>query len=481
MIHSCPVTINTNCSHFDSSFGSTVFFTRKILSDMRMQNYVADHVRSNAGAFGSYKPAVQVGMQPPTAYHMGEGMPTYTHLVQPATAPCMNESTLLNGRLPPTTLLTSMKPSNLQNADKKSCAEEGWLDDDKSGAEDKGPSEDYTFFGVDLKPVLPVALAVSTVIGGLCMLLVQIPMLSRFTTLSQVWLSAPFAVVYGIVLGCMAYCAFADPGQIKKTRSTKSGPVAGMDIEEGVLRRAHKSWQYSRPIRRYDHYCKWLQNVIGLLNHREFVIMVGGLLLIGVLGIMVDIWLAILIAEKGFLQFEIVAALHLGYSVALLAIDGPIFKIHFGLISRNEMAQEWKKNEHYVASNTSIGDNVPVEDLEDDEYNELFDRNAFVYDRTRNPFDNGCFTNCLNFWCQPRWTSDAKGEFWAGKGQNLLKIRVVLPTNKDYCIISHCNDPYEGFTAVTKRSGIDGRRSKWLKGKKNQLDLQAHSRLCWIE
>ena len=389
---------------------------------MRMQNYVADHARSNAGAYGSYKPAVQVGMQPPTAYHMGEGMPAYTHLVQPATAPCMNESALLNGRLLPPTLLTSMKPVNLQNAEKESCAEEGWLDDDKSGAEDKGPSQDYTYCGVDLKPVLPVALAVSTVLGGLCMLLVQIPMLSRFTGLSQVWLSAPFAVVCGIVLGCMAYCAFADPGQVKKTRNTKIGAVGGMEIEEGVPRRAHKSWQYSRPIRRYDHYCKWLQNVIGLLNHREFVIMVGGLLLIGVLGIMVDIWLAILIAEKGFFQFEIVVALHLGYSVALLAIDGPIFKIHFGLISRNEMAQEWKKKEHYVANNTSIGDNVPVEDLEDDEYNELFDQDAFVYDRARNPFDNGCFTNCLNFWCQPRWTSEAKGEFWAGKGRNLLKI-----------------------------------------------------------
>ena len=31
--------------------------------------------------YGSYKPAGQVGMQPPTAYHMGEGMPTYTHLM----------------------------------------------------------------------------------------------------------------------------------------------------------------------------------------------------------------------------------------------------------------------------------------------------------------------------------------------------------------------------------------------------------------
>ena len=255
------------------------------------------------------------------------------------------------------------------------------------------------------------------------MLLVQIPMLSRFTTLSQVWLSAPFVVVYGIVLGCMAYCACADPGQVKKTRKMKIGAVGGM--EGGIPRRAHKSWQYSRPIRRYDHYCKWLKKchryVIGLLNHREFVIMVAGLLSIGVLGIMVDIWLAILIAEKGLFKFEIVVALHLGYSVALLAIGRPIFKIHFGLISRNEMAQEWKKKEDYVANIVghvvlllpflgSIGDNVPVEDLEDDEYNELFDRDSFVYDRTRNPFDNGC-TNCLNFWCQPRWTSDEKGEF----------------------------------------------------------------------
>ena len=46
------------------------------------------------------------------------------------------------------------------------------------------------------------------------------------------------------------------------------------------------------------------------------------------------------------------------------------------------MAQEWKKKEDYVANIVghvvlllpflgSIGDNVPVEDLEDDEYNEL--------------------------------------------------------------------------------------------------------------
>ena len=83
--------------------------------------------------YGSYNPAVQVGMQPPTACHLGEGMPT-----------------LLNGRLHPTTLLTSTKPANQQNADEESRADEGWLDE--SGSEDKGPSEDNTFFGIDLKP-----------------------------------------------------------------------------------------------------------------------------------------------------------------------------------------------------------------------------------------------------------------------------------------------------------------------------------------
>ena len=50
------------------------------------------------------------------------------HLTQPATAHCMNEPSLLNGRLPSTTLLTSTEPANLQDADEESCAEEGWLD-----------------------------------------------------------------------------------------------------------------------------------------------------------------------------------------------------------------------------------------------------------------------------------------------------------------------------------------------------------------
>ena len=86
--------------------------------------------------------------------------------------------------------------------------------------------------------------------------------------------------------------------------------------------------------------------------------------------------------------------------------------IHAALISRNETAQEWKKQQNYVANDTSLGEDVPVEQLDGDGYNHLFDQDAFVvYDRTKNPFDKGVLSNCFNFWCMPRWTADEKGEW----------------------------------------------------------------------
>ena len=75
-------------------------------------------------------------------------------------------------------------------------------------------------------------------------------------------------------------------------------------------------------------------------------------------------------------------------------VDPTLVNLGMWPCDRNEMAQEWKKNEHYVvritkpplhryirylihtaknetgaqANNTSIGDKVPIEDLDDDEY-----------------------------------------------------------------------------------------------------------------
>ena len=75
----------------------------------------------------------------------------------------------------------------------------------------------------------------------------------------------------------------------------------------------------------------------------------------------------------------------------------------------------------------------------------------------------------LDFRCKGGFLSWKRPEFAETRGLYcpLLKI-----------IISHCNDLYAGFTAVTKRSGIDGRRSKWLKGK-HTIALALNSTALW--
>merc|ERR1719174_183664 len=92
----------------------------------------------------------------------------------------------------------------------------------------------------------------------------------------------------------MTYCAFCDPGQCKKSQVFKNG-----DDELSMPKRAHKTWQYKRPVRRYDHYCRWLSNCIGLLNHREFVVMCFGLVMIGMCGTMMDAILVFFSVRQG--------------------------------------------------------------------------------------------------------------------------------------------------------------------------------------
>jgi len=137
--------------------------------------------------------------------------------------------------------------------------------------------------------------------------------------------------------------------------------------------------------------------------------MLMGLVSIGAIGVAVDVLLAISVAGKGFWQTELVLAMHLGYSVALLALAGPILRIHIGLVVRNETASEWKRNDFYVARSAKHGADVPVNDLSDDEFNASFDK--FIYDRRRNVFDRGPFKNCFAFWCLPRWDPQQRGEF----------------------------------------------------------------------
>jgi len=277
--------------------------------------------------------------------------------------------------------------------------------------------------GVDIRPLLPLALTLSTVAGMVELLMVQVPLEAR---LYGLWPEATWYYitipVYAVTLICLAWSALVDPGQLPKNyeRWLDSDEVdksllavESADAEEsdqpddaGVVRlpkRAHKCWQYQRPVRRYDHYCRWLTNVIGLYNHRQFLVMVIGLVLIAFMGIFRDVALLVALYEAHELGYDaIFIAAHMVYSLGLLSIAYPILRIHVGLISRNEVAQEWKRNIHYVVRESkAMGNNVPVNALSDNEFNEKFD--DFVYDGKKNPFDKGTvWKNCFQFWSHKR-------------------------------------------------------------------------------
>ena len=333
-------------------------------------------------------------------------MATYGRLAAPAT------QSMMGANLAPTMLLAPSSPTSHgeqeSTHESEPCFDGLCLNEARESEEVTG---EYVYWGYDFKPALPPALGVSVVLGAICTAIVQIPLLCRLQSWSQaeaplIALEVGLAAVTVVLMG---YCSLGDPGQLKKMRNV---PLDRIDLEQGDRPfRAHKSWQYRRKIRRYDHYCKWVNNVIGLLNHREFVLMLVGLCLIGLFGVILDGYLALLLAKKGLWEAEIAVVLHLAFSVVLLAIEVPIFQTHIGLVSRNELAEEWKNNLNYVANQTSMGDGIPVEDLDDEEYNQLFDAKAFVYDKSRNRWDQGCSSNCWNFWCWPRWPAGELGEF----------------------------------------------------------------------
>lgn len=219
-----------------------------------------------------------------------------------------------------------------------------------------------------------------------------------------------FLMLYIVTLGCMAYCAMCDPGQLSRDHLRVAHPNIQDSEEAPPTRRAHKTWLYKLPIRRYDHYCRWLTNCIGLLNHREFVVMCLGLVSIGGLGFMLDFLLLLEQVRAGArLSMDMFLLLHLFYSACVVTLAGPILRLHLGFVSRDELAQEWKNNLFYVTLSAKSGKLVAVNDLSDNEFNETFD--SFEYDPARNPFDRGLWMNLWNFWCIPRWTTGQLGDF----------------------------------------------------------------------
>lgn len=281
------------------------------------------------------------------------------------------------------------------------CAEEE-CDPEQCGDEYQGPRTNNGCC-CDTRPVLPILLSSSTVLGACCMLIFQFPRLHQLIGKPSLILFVITIILYIVGLSTMAYCTFSDPGQLKRHM------MPHCQGEEVLPHRAHKTWLYQMAIRRYDHYCRWVINCIGLLNHREFIILVACLVLIGVFGASIDVVLSITTIYRRLWKDEIILCLHFIYSCLLLGLAAPILRIHIGLVSRNELANEWKRNLFYIIHSTRSGQIVPVNELTDDEYNARFD--SFAYDKPRNVYDHGVVQNCWTFWCTPRWQSDQLGEF----------------------------------------------------------------------
>jgi len=298
------------------------------------------------------------------------------------------------------------------------CVEEE-CDPDQCGDERRGPDADSRVCGIDQRPLLPLGLTVSTFLGGLCMLLCQLPVLNTligsYAFVLGIFLAA-FSFLYLCVLVCMLYCWGCDPGYLRPEYAQAYTAMDEEALRKGERpkpgsnkpKRAHKTWLYRQPVRRYDHYCRWVTNCIGLLNHREFFIMVSGLVLIGILGTAIDLAALIAVFSRPKWIPRVLILAHLGYSVVLTGLASPILRIHFGLINRNELANEWKRNDFYVVSG-KCGELIAVNALSDDDFNDRFDQ--FIYDKSRNPWDKGGSANCYSFWCTPRWPKQQMGEF----------------------------------------------------------------------
>jgi len=251
---------------------------------------------------------------------------------------------------------------------------------------------------------LPMLLIISTILGAACMAWLQRELFGKLLG-NQVVYDIFLLTLYGVTFGLMTYTALRDPGMISNAMLSR-----WMSGEAELPKRTYNDENCERPILRYDHYCRWINNWIGLYNHREFIVMAMFLSIVACAGVLADVALLAFCWHTTDWWQKACLLLHCAYSLAFAYYVVPIFRQHIGFVSRNELAQEWKSDTHYIIHDAETGEPIAVNTLEDeDEYNAHFD--TFQYDRTRNPWDKGCWKNCGVFWCTPRWANGQLGEF----------------------------------------------------------------------
>jgi len=249
-----------------------------------------------------------------------------------------------------------------------------------------------TICGLDQRPFFPATL-VFMLVWSLCMMPYQEEVLiawfgscDNFRHLS--------ALLYVVTLGCLAYLSFCDPGLMDKETFGKwqAGQIP-------LPQRARKHWLYKRPVLRFDHYCRWTTGVIGLYNHRQFIVFVGGLVACSLLDLVTDVLCLLHYIWEGSLSAQLLVCGHLVASAFCCWYTMPLLRQHTGFICRNELANDWKDDKYSVVRDRS-GKKISVHDLDDEEFDEREDE--FEYDPERNPWDKGLQQNLITFWTRMR-------------------------------------------------------------------------------
>lgn len=291
--------------------------------------------------------------------------------------------------------------------------QEGGGEDTEEGG-DSGPSavtpvqprkkfDHPTICGIDKRPFFPTVLLIS-LLWSMGMTGLQSEVVTQIcgsTTRCNIF----FLTIYLGTIGCALYTSLSDPGLMEEEQFKKwqAGQVS-------LPLRAHKHWLYKRPVLRFHQYCRWVTNCIGLRNHRSYMMMLVGFVTIAVVDAVVDfILVAANFFNSGGFIIGFLLLLHLLYSVYFAWYAGPLLRQHVNFVMRNELTQEWKRDEYYIVRNEFTGEKVWVNDLDTEDYNRLFD--TFEYDQERNSFDKGVSNNLMSFWLTSRWDASEWGEF----------------------------------------------------------------------